>query len=189
MPIGKWFACFSVEVENQPLSPWTDGPAAGIDVGLESFATISYGEKTEDPRFFRSEEKELERVQGMLSKTPKGSSERMKALNVVERAHEWIANHRSDFVNKVSQDLVNHFRVIEFEDLNIKNMLKNHILAKAISDVALGMLVTTIESKAAYSGSVVVLVDPRKTSQMCSREELAMADFRHKAYTRQGPNN
>ncbi len=125
----------------------------------------------------------------MLSKTPKGSSERMKALNVVERVHEWIANRRSDFVNKVSQDLVNHFRVIEFEDLNIKNMLKNHILAKAISDVALGMLVTTIESKAAYSGSVVVLVDPRKTSQTCSREELAMADFRRKAYTRQGPNN
>jgi putative transposase len=68
-------------------------------------------------------------------------------------------------------------------------MLKNPILAKAIYDVALGMLVTTIESKATYFGSVVVLVDPRKTSQMCSREELAMADFWHKAYTHQGPNN
>jgi putative transposase len=75
MPIGKWFACFSVEVENQPLSPWKDGPVAGIDVGQESFATRSNGEKTEDPRFFfKSEEKELEWVQGMLSKTLNGSS-------------------------------------------------------------------------------------------------------------------
>ena len=141
----------------------------GIDVGLESFATLSNGEKIDNPRFFRSEEKELARVQRKLSKAPKGSPERNKALKVVERVHERIANCRSDFINKVSRDLVDRFGVIAFEDLNIRKMLKNHNLAKSISDVAWRMLVTATESKAAYSGSEVVLVDPRNTSQMCSR--------------------
>jgi putative transposase len=93
----------------------------------------------------------------------------MKALKVVERIHERIANRRSDFANQVSHQLVDHFGVICFEDLNIKNMLKNHCLAKSISDVAWSMLVKATKSKAAYAGSKVVLVDPRHTSQMCSR--------------------
>ena len=127
------------------------------------------GRKIENPRFFRSEEKELARVQRKLTKIPKRTPEKKKALKVVGRVQERIANLRSDFTNKVSRELVDRFGVIAFEDLKIKDMLKNHNLAKSISDVALGMLVTTIESKAAYSGSVVVLVDPRKTSHMCSR--------------------
>ncbi len=151
------------------MSPWKDGPAVGIDVGLESFATQFNGEKTEDPRFFRSEEKGLAWVQRKLSKVPNGTPERNKTLKAVGMAHEEIANFSSDFINKGSQDLANHFRVIAFEYLIIKNTLKNNILAKSISDVAWGMLVTAIEGKAAYSGSEVVLVDSRKTSQMCSR--------------------
>ena len=75
MPTGKWFACFSVEIEDIPLPPWKDGSVVGIDVGLESFATFSNGEKIANPRFFRAEEKELARVQRKLSKAPKGSSE------------------------------------------------------------------------------------------------------------------
>ena len=141
----------------------------GVDVGLESFATLSNGETIENPRFFRSEEKELARVQRKLSKAPKGNPERKKALNVVERVHERIANRRPDFINKVSRELVDRFSVIAFEDLNIRYMLKSHNLAKSISDVAWRMLVTATESNAAYSGSEVALVDPRKTSQMCSR--------------------
>ncbi len=169
MPTGKWFACFSVEMEDVPLPPWKDGSVVGIDVGLESFATLSNGEKIANPRFFREEEKELARVQRKLSKAPKGTYERKKALKVVERVHERIANKRTDFSNQVSRKLVNRFGVIVFEDLDIKNMLKNHHLAKSISDVAWGMLVKSTESKAAYAGSKVVLVDPKYTSQMCSR--------------------
>jgi putative transposase len=92
-----------------------------------------------------------------------------KATRVVERIHERIANKRNDFANQVSRQLVNRFGVIVFEDLDIGNMLKNHCLAKSISDVAWNMLVKATESKAAYAGSKVVLVDPRQTSQMCSR--------------------
>ena len=151
------------------LPPWKDGSVVGIDVGLESFATLSNGEKISNPRFFREEEKELARVQRKLSKAPKGTPERKKALKVVELVHERIADRRNDFANKVSRQLVDRYGVIIFEDLDIKNMLKNHSLAKSISDVAWNMLVKATESKAAYAGSKVVLVDPRQTSQMCSR--------------------
>jgi putative transposase len=168
-PTGKWFACFSIEVEDLPLPPWKDGSIVGIDVGLKSFATLSNGERIPNPWFFEEEEKELARVQRKLSKAPKGTPERMKAIKVVERVHERIANRRSDFAHQVSHDLVNRFGLIAFEDLSIKSMLKNHCLAKSISDVAWNMLVKATVSKAAYAGSKVVLVDPRQTSQMCSR--------------------
>jgi len=169
IPTGKWFACFSVDMGEVPLPPWKDGSVVGIDVGLESFATLSNGEKIANSRFFREEEKELARVQRRLSKAPKGSQERKRTIKVVERVHERIANRRNDFANKVSCQLVDRFGVIVFEDLDIRNMLKKYNLAKSISDAAWNMLVKSTESKAAYAGSKVVLVDPRQTSQMCSR--------------------
>ncbi len=138
-------------------------------MGLESFATLSNGEKIANPRFFRKEEKELARVQRKLSKAPKGTLERTRALKVVELVHERIADRRNDFANKISRQLVDRYGVIVFEDLDIKNMLKNHCLAKSISDVAWNMLVTLTSYKAASAGSMVVLVDPRNTSKMCSR--------------------
>jgi putative transposase len=166
---GKWFACFSVEFEDTPLPPWKDGSVVGIDVGLESFATLSNGEKIANPRFFRDEEKKLARVQRKLSKAPKGSPERKKALKVVERVHERIANKRYEFVHQVSRGLIDRFGLIAFEDLNIRNMIHNHCLAKSISDVAWNMLLTLTSYKAASAGSMVFLVDPRNTSKMCSR--------------------
>ncbi|OPY54825.1 MAG: putative transposase [Methanosaeta sp. PtaU1.Bin060] len=166
---GKWFACFSVEIEDLPKPPWKDGSMVGIDVGLESFATLSNGEKIPNPRFFREEEQELARVQRKLSKAPKGTHERKKALKVVERVHERIANKRYEFAHQVSRDLVDRFGLIAFEDLNIKGMMHNHCLAKSIGDVAWNMLVNITSYKAASAGSMVVLVDPRNTSKMCSR--------------------
>jgi putative transposase len=167
--IGKWFACFSVETEDITLPPWKDGSVVGIDVGLESFATLSNGEKIPNPRFFRSEEKELARVQRKLSKAPKGTPERKRVLRVVQRVHERIANRRYEFAHQVSHDLVNRFGTICFEDLNTRGMLHNHCPAKSISDVAWNMLVTITSYKAASAGSRVILVDPRNTSKMCSR--------------------
>jgi len=166
---GKWFACFSVEIEDLPIPPWKDGAMVGVDVGLESFATLSNGEKIANPRFFRDEEMELARVQRKLSKALKGTPERKKALEVVERVHERIANKRYEFAHQVGRNLVNRFGLIVFEDLNIKGMVKNHNLAKSIGDVAWNMLVTLTSYKAANAGSMVILVDPRNTSKMCSR--------------------
>jgi putative transposase len=152
-----------------PLPPWKDGSVVGIDVGLASFATLSNGEKIDNPRFFREDELALAKAQSKRDKLPKGSSLRRKASKAVARIHERIGDKRTDFSNQVSRQLVNRFGVIVFEDLDIQSMLKNHHLAKSISDVAWGMLVKATESKAAYAGSKVVLVDPKYTSQMCSR--------------------
>jgi len=166
---GKWFACFSVEIDDPLKPPWKDGSMVGIDVGLESFATLSNGEKIDNPRFFRSEEKALAKAQKRLSKCEKGSPERRKALKVVQRIHERIANRRYDFAHQISNQLVSKYGLIAFEDLSIKNMLQNHNLAKSISDAAWRMLVTVTSYKAESAGSIVVLVDPRNTSQLCSR--------------------
>ncbi len=165
---GKWFACFSVEFDHPPKPPWKDGLMVGIDVGLERFASLSNGEKIDNPRFFRSEEKALAKAQRRLSKCEKGTPQRGKALKVVQRIHERIANRRYDFAHQISNQLVAKYGLIAFEDLNIKNMIQNHHLAKSISDAAWRMLVTTTSYKAESAGSIAVLVDPRNTSQLCS---------------------
>ncbi len=167
-PTGKWFICLTVELPD-PDVPFNDGSVVGVDVGLSSFITMSTGEKIDNPRFFRSEERALAKAQRRLSKCANDTPERRKALKAVHRVHERIANKRSDFAHQLSKTLVDRFGVIAFEDLNIKNMLQNHRLAKSISDAAWRMLVTTTQNKAVEAGSVVVLVDPRNTSQMCSR--------------------
>jgi putative transposase len=166
---GKWFACFTVEIDDPPKPPWKDGLSVGIDVGLESFATISNGEKIGNPRFFRSDEKALAKAQRRLSKCAKGTSQRRAAVKVVQRVHERIANRRYNFAHQISNQLVSKYGLIAFEDLSIANMLKNHNLAKSISDAAWRMLVTITSYKAESAGSIVVLVDPRNTSQLCSR--------------------
>ncbi|HPJ30678.1 MAG TPA: transposase [Methanothrix sp.] len=167
-PTGKWFICLTVELPD-PDVPFNDGSVVGVDVGLSSFITMSTGEKIDNPRFFRSEERALAKAQRRLSKCANDTPERRKALKAVHRVHERIANKRSDFAHQLSKTLIDRFGIIAFEDLNIKNMLQNHHLAKSISDAAWRMLVTTTQNKAVEAGSVVVLVDPRNTSQMCSR--------------------
>ena len=142
MPTGKWFACFPVETYVL-LPPRRDGHVVGIDVGLQSFATLSNGEKIDNPRFFRSEENELARVQMKLFNASKCCPERTESLKIVGRVHERTANPRSNFINKGSRGLVGRFGVVAFEDLNIKNMLQNHNLAKHIQDVSWGELISS----------------------------------------------
>ena len=164
---GKWYVCFSCEIEPNILPP-TD-KVVGIDVGLESFATLSTGEQIANPRFFRTEEKKLAKVQRRLSKEEKGTPQRAKRRKPVSRVHERIRWKREDFAHKLSRRLVNEFGVIAFEDLKILAMIKNHCLAKSIADAAWNQLVQFTAFKAEEAGRRVVLVDPRNTSKMCSR--------------------
>ena len=165
---SKWFASFVADI-GDVISSRNDHSVVGIDVGISSFATLSNGDKIDNPRIYKVEEKNLARAQRKFSATTKGSIERRKRLKVVQRVHERIANKRKDFIHKVSRHLVDTYRYIVFEDLAITNMLKNHHLAKAISDASWGMLINITTSKAVEAGSEVILVDPRNTSQMCSR--------------------
>jgi putative transposase len=165
--VGNWYACFSCEVEPEPL-PKSD-KAVGIDVGLESFATFSTGEKVDNPRFFRLDEKELAKAQRKLSKAEKGTPERAKRRKAVAHIYQRIVNRRMDFAHKLSRQLVSMYGIIALEKLNTKGMLQNHYLAKSISDAAWNQLVQYITYKAECAGREVVLVDPRNTSKRCSR--------------------
>jgi putative transposase len=152
--MGKWFACFSVEVEPQPLP--ANVRAVGIDVGLNSFATLSTGEQIANPRFFRTDEKALAKAQ------------RCEKRKAARRIHERITNRRRNFAHQLSRALVSMFSIIAFEDLNIKGMVKNHCLSKSIHDAAWNQLIQYTTYKAADAGRCVRTVDPRGTSQRCS---------------------
>jgi putative transposase len=164
---GKWYACFSVEVEAQRLPE--SKARIGVDVGLKEFAVLSNGDPIHNPRFFRVEEKRLAKAQRRLSKAAKGTPERKKRRKVVAFVHERIADQRRDFAHQESRKLANKYGIIVFEDLNIRAMLKNHCLAKSIADAAWSQLVNFTSYKAENAGRKCIQVNPRNTSQMCSR--------------------
>jgi len=164
---NKWFACISVEYEPKPLRK--SNKAVGIDVGLESFATLSTKETIANPRFFKIEEKALAKAQRKMDKQKKGSPERRKAKKVVVRIHERTKNRRHNFIHQESRKIVNRFGVICVEKLNTKSMLKNHYLAKSISDVAWNQFATVLSQKAEDAARQFVAIDPRGTSQKCSQ--------------------
>jgi putative transposase len=165
--VGNWYACFSCEFEPTPLPPSEE--AVGVDVGLESFATFSNGEKIANPRFFRRDEQELAKVQRKLSKVEKGTPEWVKRRKVVAHVYQRMVNRRKDFAHKLSRSMVNAYGVIALEKLNTKEMLQNHYLAKSIADAAWHQLVRYMLYKAEEAGRACVLVDPNGTTQYCSR--------------------
>jgi putative transposase len=165
---GKFYVLIICEVEPVCVA-FKDGSVVGVDVGLESFATLSNGEKIANPRFYRKEEAELIKAQRKLSNEQKGSDKWHKRLRVVQRVHERIGNKRVNFIHQESRRLINSFGVVAFEDLNVKGMMHNGNLAKSIGDAGWSMFVNATKSKAEEAGSRVVLINPNGTSQMCSR--------------------
>ena len=167
MPSGRWFACFSCTVETQPKDkPFKD---IGIDVGLNSYAVLSDGTKIENPRFYRKSEKRLAHLQRGLSRKKKGSRNRNKARLKVAQLHEYIQNQRTDFLHKASRKLADTYETVYVEDLKISNMVKNHCLAKSISDAGWGKFIEMIAYKEEESGGQTIPVNPRGTTQNCSR--------------------
>lgn len=164
---GKWYASFSIEYQPEPL-PMSD-KVVGIDVGLESFATLSTGDKIANPRFFRTDQKALAKAQCKLSKQEKGTLERTRAKKVVCRIHERIFNRRHNFIHQTTRSLVNNFGVIAVEKLNVNGMLGNHCLAKSIADASWGMFANILSAKAEEAGREFIAVNPDGTSQLCSR--------------------
>lgn len=178
-PTGKWFAFFYCEVST-PVDMPKSKEVVGIDVGLKSFATLSTGESIDNPRFFRTDEKELARVQRKFSKTEKGSPKRYKLRKPLSRIHERIANRRHNFVHQLSRRLVNQFSFIAVEDLEINRMLHNRCLSKSISDAAWSLFFNCLFYKAANAGRVMVRINPAYTSQTCSscghRQKLSLSE-------------
>jgi putative transposase len=166
--VDGWFVIFTVEENQMRYFPKT-GVSCGIDVGLENFATLSTGEVKENPRFFRQAEKALKMQQRKVSKKRLRGANRRKAVRLLGKKHLKIANQRKDFFHKTSLRLIRVFDEIAVEDLNIKGLVKNHHLAKAISDASWGTFLSVLENKAANAGRRVWKVAAAFTSQDCSQ--------------------
>jgi len=167
-PSGKHFVSVLVDqAEKEQLLP--DGSIIGIDLGITDFAITSDGDKTENPRCLVKSEKKLKQLQRSLSRKKKKSSNRGKARVKVARQHEKIRNQRNDFLHKESKKLIDENQVIILEDLNVKGMVKNHKLAKHISDVSWSKFKTYLEYKARWYGSEIIYIDRYfPSSQICS---------------------
>jgi putative transposase len=162
-----WYVCFScADVPMQPL-PLT-GEETGMDVGLESYLTTSDGEQVENPQYHRKSEWHVKRCQRRVSRRKKGSKRRRKAVALLKKAHQKVARQRLDHAHKTALKLVREYDTIYHESLQVRNMVKNHHLAKSISDVGWGMFLTILAFKAVCAGKSVVAVNPAYTSQACS---------------------
>ena len=170
-PDGKYFV--SVLVDDGKANPESVAvsKAVGIDVGLTHFAITSDGSKFDNPRYFVKRQRNLKHKQQKLSRKKKGSQNRKKARFAVAKVHSKIARCREDFLHKLSRKVVNENQVIAVENLNIKGMVRNHNLAKAISDVGWGMFCTMLKYKAESEGKTYVEIDrffpSSKTCHVC----------------------
>ncbi len=162
-----WYACIScAEVPMHLLQP--TGQETGIDLGLESFATLADGTMLHNPRCYRKAEAYLRRCQRRVARRKKGSNRRKKAVKRLARAQLKVRRQRQDFHHKAALSLVRQYDIISYEDLQTANMVHNHRLAKSISDAGWGSFLTILAFKAANAGKQAVAVPPAFTSQICS---------------------
>jgi putative transposase len=168
---GKYYASLLFDDGLSDIESSSEGKAIGIDVGLTHFAITSDGSKFDNPKHLKKRTKNLKRKQQKLSRKQKGSNRRSKARRIVVRVHEKIANSRKDFQHKLSRKLVNENQVIIVENLAVKNMVKNHCLAKAISDCGWSEFTRQLKYKAERDGKIYLEIGrffpSSKTCHVC----------------------
>ena len=164
---GKYYVSFVCEYIPQIIN---GSGMIGIDLGLKDFATFSNGDKIKNSKFLQKSEKKLKKLQKTLSKKQKGSNNRNKARLKVAKLHSKIKNQKNDFLHKLSRKLVNENQVIAIESLNIKGMLKNHKLAKAISSVSWNRFISFLRYKTIESNWCILVEVDRwfSSTQTCS---------------------
>lgn len=172
---GKWYACFTCEVEEQPLP--STGKSVGVDVGVHHLLATSDNEIVENPRWYQSAQAKLRILQRRVSRRMKGGSNRRKAVLALQRHHEYVSNSRKDFLNKLAHSLVVQYDCVALEDLQIKGMVRNRHLSKSILDAGWGYLKQRLVDKAAEAGRQVVLVNPSFTSKTCCSCGVLFSDF------------
>ncbi len=166
-PAGRWHVSLLVETTVHD-GPVTDA-VVGVDAGITSLATLSTGEQIVNPRHERADRKRLALAQRRLARKQKGSNNREKARRKVARVHARITDRRRDYLHKLSTRLVRENQAVVIEDLNVRNMLGNHSLARAISDASWSALRGMLEYKCAWYGRDLVVLDRwYPSSKVCS---------------------
>lgn len=180
-PTGKYFVSLTCEEkESKKLKPSKN--KIGIDLGIKEFAVCSNGERFENPKHYHKVEKKLKFNQRQLSKKVKGGTSRNKQRIKVALLHERVTNSRLDFLHKLSKKLIDENQVICVEDLNIKGMMNNHKLAKAIGTTGWGEFLRQLIYKAEWYGRTVIKIDrffpSSKTCHGCGyiNQELSLKD-------------
>ena len=167
----QYYASVMFEDGKEAPLPNVKGKAVGLDLGLTHFCITSDSQKFDNPRWFKKHERNLKTKQQQLSRKQKGSNNRNKSRLKVAKVHNKITRCREDFHHKLSRRIINENQVIVLENLAIKNMVRNHNLAKAISQVGWGQFCTMLKYKAEQEGKVYLEVDrffpSSKTCHVC----------------------
>ena len=162
VPSGAYYASLLFETDEAEPSTVTEGKVIGIDLGIKDFAITHDGEKTSkysNPKHFVKHQKNLARKQAKLARKQKGSKSRDKAKKLVAKVYAHISNARQDYLHKLSRKIVDDNQVVVVENLNVKGMVRNHKLAKAISDVGWGTFVNFVDYKLKQKGGLLVEID------------------------------
>ena len=181
-----YYCQFCVDIERKEQHQHS-GNQVGIDLGLEFFYTDSEGRTVENPRLLRKSEKALKRKQRKVSKSKKGSSNRRKAVKKLAKKHLKVSRQRKDFVVKTAKALVQSNDLVVYEDLQVKNMVKNDHLAKSISDASWSLFTDWVDYYAKVFDTWAIAVAPHYTSQDCSvcgtRVKKSLSTRTHKCHS------